>query len=377
MNSTNNTTANEPQLRKKWLRHSLMALGIVLVAGGGLWAWLTSGRYVGTDNAYIKAEKILLAPDVSGNVVAVLVKDNQPVHRGDELFRIDPAPYRIAADRAQADLSTSVLRINELKALYAQKQTDLERARVEAQFAERDLKRQLALIAKGSVSESQRDDAELRHDQSRKDVLKLQHEVTEILASLANKPDIAVAEHPLFIAAQTAVAKANLDLARTSVRAPADGIVGSAPSVGEYARAGLPLMNFIGTGQVWVEANFKETDLTDIKPGQTVSIHVDSYPGQTWTGKVESISPASGSEFSILPAQNSTGNWVKVVQRIAARISVDDGPPDLTLRAGMSTEVEIDTGRYPHLGQPPHVTQQPQQKQPPLATQQPDTLQDS
>src|SRR3990167_6244132 len=347
MSSTSSTTANEPQPRKKWLRHSLMALGIVLVAGGGLWGWLTSCRYVGTDNAYIKAEKILLAPDVSGNVVAVLVTDNQPVRKGDELFRIDPAPYRIAADRAQADLSTSVLRINELKALYAQKQTDLERARGEA------------LIAKGSVSESQRDDAELRYNRSRKDVLKLQHEVTEILASLANKPDIAVAEHPLFIAAQTTVAKASLDLARTSVRAPADGIVGSAPSVGEYARAGLPLVNFIGTGQVWIEANFKETDLTDIRPGQIVSIHVDSYPGQTWTGKVESISPASGSEFSILPAQNSTGNWVKVVQRIAARISVEDGPPELTLRAGMSTEVEIDTGRYQHLGQQPQVTQQP------------------
>lgn len=337
----NSDTSTQP--RSNRLRHGLMGLGILLVAGGGLWAWLGGDRFVSTDNAYIKADKILLTPDISGTVVSVAVTDNQRVQRGDELFRIDPALYRIAAAKAQADLATAVLRINEMKALYAQKQTDLERAQVEARYADRDLQRQLALIARGSVSESQRDDAELRRDQSRKAVAKLQHEVAEMLSSLANKPDIPVAEHPLHIAAQAALNKATLDLERSVVRAPADGIIGNAPSVGEYARAGLPLVNFIGTGQVWIEANFKETDLTHVQPGQSVTIHVDTYPGQSWTGKVESISPASGSEFSILPAQNSTGNWVKVVQRIATRISVEDGPQDLTLRAGMSTEVEIDT----------------------------------
>ncbi len=356
------TATASPAPRFNRLRHGLMGLGILLAAGAGLWTWLAGDRYVSTDNAYIKAEKILLTPDVSGTVVSVAVTDNQRVHKGDELFRIDPALYRIAADKAQADLATAVMRINEMKALYAQKQADLERAQVEARYAERDLQRQLSLIARGSVSESQRDGAELQRDKARKDVTRLQSEVAEILSSLAGKPDIAVDAHPLYIAARAALDKANLDLERSVVRAPADGIIGSAPSVGEYARAGLPLVNFIGTGQVWIEANFKETDLTHVQPGQTVSIHVDTYPGQTWTGKVESISPASGSEFSILPAQNSTGNWVKVVQRIATRISVEDGPQDLLLRAGMSTEVEIDTAD-PAPAQQAHKDEQPGQPQ--------------
>lgn len=349
------TTDISPQIaaqtrrRTNWTRHGLMSLGIILVVAGSLWAYLTSGRYISTDNAYIKSEKILLSPDVSGTVVSVSVHDNQPVHTGDELYRIDPTPYQIAFNKAQADLSSTLMRINEMKAQYAQKQADLAGAEVEAQYADRELARQAQLIKRGSVSVSQRDDAELRRDKARKEVQKLQGEVAEMLASLNNNPQVKPEQHPLYIAAQAVLAKAELDLARTRVMAPADGVVGNAPSVGDYARAGVPMLNFIGNGKLWIEANFKETELTDVRPGQQVIIHVDTYPGVTWTGTVQSISPATGSEFSVLPAQNSTGNWVKVVQRIATRITVDKGPEDLPLRAGMSTEVEIDTGRYPHL----------------------------
>ncbi|MCP5327019.1 MAG: HlyD family secretion protein, partial [Oceanospirillaceae bacterium] len=211
------------------------------------------------------------------------------------------------------------------------------------------LKRQQQLMIEGSVSQVNRDDAELKRDKSRQAVIVLQNEVAETLAALSNKPAIKVNEHPQYLAALAALQKAHLDMQRTSVRAPADGIVGSAPNVGDYARAGMPMLNFVTNNQHWIEANFKETELTDVRPGQSVAISVDMYPNAQWHGKVLSISPATDSEFSLLPAQNASGNWVKVVQRIATRISVEEGPQDLPLRAGMSTTVEIDTGRYPHL----------------------------
>ena len=351
------TTDASPQIiaqtetrRRNLLRHTLMGVGVAVVVIGALWAYLTSGRYISTDNAYIKADKILLAPDVSGNIVSVAIHDNEPVHEGQLLFVIDPAPYQLALDKAEADLSSTRMKINEIKAQYAQKQAELASAQVEAQYAEKELKRQAALIARGSVSVSQHDDAALRRDTAQKNVQKLQGEVAEMLASLDNNPNIKPEQHPLYIAAQAALNQAKLNLAHTRMVAPADGFVGDAPNVGDYARAGVPMVNFIGNTHYWIQANFKETELTDVRPGQKVSISVDTYPGHTWTGTVQSISPATGSEFSILPAQNSTGNWVKVVQRIPTRISVDKGPADLPLRAGMSTEVEIDTGRYPHLG---------------------------
>lgn len=330
-------------------RRNLMVLGVGAVVAGSLWVYFSGGRYVETDNAYLKAEKILLAPDVSGTVLSVNVAANQNVHKGDVLFQIDTSNYAIAEQKAQADLASSALQIEKLKALYQQKVADLKSAEMQANFSERELKRQQQLMIEGSVSQVNRDDAELKRDKSRQAVIVLQNEVAETLAALSNKPAIKVNEHPQYLAALAALQKAHLDMQRTSVRAPADGIVGSAPNVGDYARAGMPMLNFVTNNQHWIEANFKETELTDVRPGQSVAISVDMYPNAQWHGKVLSISPATDSEFSLLPAQNASGNWVKVVQRIATRISVEEGPQDLPLRAGMSTTVEIDTGRYPHL----------------------------
>lgn len=330
-------------------RRNLMMLGIGVVVIGSLWAYFSGGRYISTDNAYLKAEKILLAPDVSGSVLRVNVSANQSVQKGDVLFEIDNSGYAIAVQKARADLASSALQIEKLKALYQQKKADLKSADMQASFAERELKRQMQLISEGSVSEANRDDAELKRDKARQSVIILQNEVAEMLAALNNQPDIKVSEHPQYKAAAAALQKAELDMQHTLVRAPAAGIVGNAPNVGDYARAGMPMLNFVTNNQHWIEANFKETELTNVRPGQTVTITVDTYPGAHWSGKVLSISPATDSEFSLLPAQNASGNWVKVVQRIATRISVEEGPQDLPLRAGMSTTVEIDTGRYPHL----------------------------
>jgi len=334
-----------------WARHGMMGLGIALVCGISTWFYFTGGRYISTDNAYVKANKILIAPDVSGVIVSVAINNNQAVIKGDELFRIDPTNYRITLDKAQAELSNALISINQLKAQYQQKLAELERAQVAAKFAKRDLERVNNLIAKGSISVAQRDDAQLKHDEAIKDVLRLQSEVHEIMASLNNDPTIDPKQHPLYLAAKAELSKAQIDLDRTRVVAPTDGVVGDAPNVGEYARAGLPMINFIAKDKVWIEANFKETELTNVKPGQQVKISVDMYPGAVWHGTVASISPATGSEFSLLPAQNSTGNWVKVVQRIATHIRVESGPDDKQLRAGMSTEVEIDTAHSPATGQ--------------------------
>lgn len=342
-NSANNSEKNS---RK---RRNLMVLGIGVVVVGSLWTYFSGGRYISTDNAYLKAEKILLAPDVSGSVLRVNVSANQNVQKGDVLFEIDNSSYAIAVQKARADLASSALQIEKLKALYQQKKADLKSADMQASFAERELKRQMQLISEGSVSEANRDDAELKRDKARQSVIILQNEVAEMLAALNNQPDINVHEHPQYKAAAAALQKAELDMQHTLVRAPAAGIVGNAPNVGDYARAGMPMLNFVTNNQHWIEANFKETELTNVRPGQTVTITVDTYPGVHWSGKVLSISPATDSEFSLLPAQNASGNWVKVVQRIATRISVENGPQDLPLRAGMSTDVEIDTGRYPHL----------------------------
>ncbi|CBL45856.1 Multidrug efflux pump, membrane fusion (MFP/HlyD) family subunit EmrA [gamma proteobacterium HdN1] len=331
-------------------RRLLMALGVLVVACGLVWSYLVSGRYVSTDNAYVKANKILLAPDVNGLVVAVQTEENQYVHAGDTLFRIDPRPYEIQLDKAKADVAGAAIKINEQKALYQQRVADRGRAQAEAEHYERELARQTNLIHNGAASEVQRDDATLNLARARQNLLMLEQEVAESLAALNNVPNIQPEQHPLYLAALAQQRKAEIDLAHTVVKAPANGYVGSPPSVGDYARAGLPLVNFVAQKPLWIEANFKETELTDVKIGQPVTITVDTYPNAVWTGKVESISPATGSEFSLLPAQNSSGNWVKVVQRIATRIAVESGPTDLALRSGMSTEVNIDTGHYPHLG---------------------------
>ena len=338
-----------PATRRRVVRHVLMGFGIVAVLIGGAWFYMTSGRYVATDNAYIKAAKILVTPEVTGTIMTVAVTDNQPVEAGDVLFTIDPMPYEIAVQKAEAELAAAKSHIAELKADYAQKKTDMERAQVIADYAEKEYRRMSALRNSQTISQSKLDDVASQRDTALKDVASLRDEQHQYVAQLDGDPNIAPENHSEYKAAAAALAKAKLDLERTTVRAPADGIVGTAPHPGDYARTSVPQLNLVGAHNVWIEANFKETELTDVRPGQPVKIEVDTYPNHKWTGTVESISPATGSEFSVLPAQNSTGNWVKVVQRIAVRISVDPADTALPLRAGMSTTVTIDTGRYPHL----------------------------
>jgi membrane fusion protein (multidrug efflux system) len=330
------------------VRRSLMLGGVLAVLVVCVWFYLSSGRYIETDNAYVKSAKTLLTPEVSGTIVSVSITDNQPVKAGEVLFLIDPAAYKIAVDNAKADVTNSLVEINQLKAEYRQKQEDMAKSKIEADYASAEYDRRISLVKGGAIAQSEYDEMKSKRDAALKAVSSLQEEINGILAALKDNPDILSEDHPMYQKAMATLHEAELDLARTAVKSPADAIVGTAPHVGDYARAGVPTLNLVGTNDTWIEANYKETELTDVKIGQPVSIAVDTYPGHEWKGRVESISPATGAEFAILPPQNATGNWVKVVQRIAVRIAVEPGPEDMPLRAGMSTLVSIDIGHYPH-----------------------------
>ncbi|MBI1259125.1 MAG: HlyD family efflux transporter periplasmic adaptor subunit [Chloroflexi bacterium] len=336
---------------KKLTRRLLLTLGpalVILVAG---WFYVTGGRYIGTENAYIKTDIISVVPEVSGRIVDVDIAENKPVQKGDVLFKIDPAPYRIAVQKAQADLIAAKAQIEAQKSRYLQKQEDIAIAQSDYDLAKKTYERRAALKKQNSavISPEEMDNATHAIDSTKKRVALLQQQQNEILVMLEGNPDIAAEDHPLYQGAQAALDKAKLNLDYTVVKSPANGTIRHAPHVGDFAQMGLPATNLAVSEKTWIEANYKETELTNVVPGQKVDITVDTYPDYAWQGTVESISPATESEFSILPAQNATGNWVKVVQRIPVRISVEQSPDGPALRAGMSTEVTIDTGVWPHM----------------------------
>uniref|UniRef100_UPI0035699895 HlyD family secretion protein n=1 Tax=Sneathiella sp. TaxID=1964365 RepID=UPI0035699895 len=333
--------------RRRWIRRSLLLLGPLIVILVGGYIYFTGGRYVSTENAYVKADKVMVAAEVSGLISQVDVHENQHVNAGDILFRIDDRTYRIALSQAEAGVANVRDEIAGLKATYRQKQEELSLAQSNVNFAKKEYDRQNKLITTNAISHSKLDATSHALDVARQEVLVTRQELSEIKAQLAGNPDVAVEDHPHYKAMLAAQDRATLDLERTVVRAPFEGIAGNTPQIGQQVVGNgafsSPVMSLVASTNIWIEANFKETDLTHVEPGQTVTVHVDTYPDRDWEGTVQSVSQATGAEFSVIPPQNATGNWVKVVQRIPVRISVkteDDGP---MLRAGMSTAVDIDT----------------------------------
>lgn len=339
------------QDNKKSLRNLLMSLGVLVALVVAGWLYFSSGRYMETDNAYIRADIISIAPNISGTIIDVPVKDNQQVHKGDTLFRIDPGSFQIALDMANANLATAQSDIEALKARYRQKEQDYALAEAQEKLAESNYNRRHSLQKKNSIAISVEEvetyAAQLKT--AKQQLAVIDQERNEILAELGGSADIATTDHPKYKAALAARDQAQLDLQRTTVIAPQDGVTGTAPKPGDYARASIPAMNLVNSAAPWVEANFKETELTNMLPGQKVEVKVDTYPSQVWEGTVQSISPASGSEFSVLPAQNATGNWVKVVQRIPVRIAINPKEGQPMLISGMSSLVTVDTGHFTHL----------------------------
>ncbi len=336
---------------RRLLRPLLMLGGVAVVVVGGIAYWLQGGQIVSIDDAYVRAAKLAVATDVSGIVTEVAVKEGQHVKQGDILFRLDPKPFQIALDGARANLAQIALTVDAMKRDYQRmlRDVDASAAKVQADQANND--RFSNLVKGGGVTRSEYDDARFRlaADQAAVDSLKTQASVQ--LARLAGDPQIDPAKTPQYMEAQARVDEAQRQLDHTVVHAPFAGIATQVDSVqpGMYLAASTAAFGLVSTEHVWVDANPKETDLTHVKLGDKVDLLVDTYPDHAWHGTVESIAPVSGSEFSVLPAQNASGNWVKVVQRIPLRVQVDRQPGDPDLRSGMSVVVDIDTGHVRHL----------------------------
>ncbi|MCE7951538.1 MAG: HlyD family secretion protein [Xanthomonadales bacterium PRO7] len=340
-------TEQAPAPGKRRHRNTVLwILGPALVIIVGAWMYVTAGRYVSTDNAYVQADRATIAPQVAGRVVEVDVRENQAVKKGDVLFRIDPEPLQIAVARAQAQMEGISSLLDAARAGFRSAQANVRSADEALRVNEAQYKRMQELRRKGLVAQKDVDDAanNLADARGKRDsnvagVAKAQ----SLLGGLPETPDQELSGYKL---AKAQLAAAELDLDHATVRAPIDGTIGRQNlQPGDFLAPGQPAMPLVATRGLWIDANFKETDLTNVRVGQPVSIEVDTYPGKAWKGHVASISPASGSEFSVLPAQNATGNWVKIVQRIAVRIAVDDESAGPTLRAGMSAVVKIDTGK--------------------------------
>jgi membrane fusion protein (multidrug efflux system) len=332
--------------RSQRLRLPLLILAPVLVVVGSVYFYLGGGRYVGTDNAYVRADMLAVSTDVSGMVKSVEVDDNQHVAAGQVLFRLDDAPFRFALENARAQLGLARAGVEAMKANWREKQQEQRLTQINLDFAQRDWKRKTELFDQHVIPQAQMDQAQQARDAATQQIQTVQQQTAGLIADLGGDPEQATDQHPRVLAAQAQLDQAARDLDRTVVKAPSAGIVTQVPNLqpGMYLRAATPALSIVASDRPWIEANPKETQLTYIQPGQTVTITVDAFPDSKWTGRVASISPASGAEFSMLPAQNTSGNWVKVNQRIPLRVAVDADPGKPQLRAGMSTEIEIDTG---------------------------------
>lgn len=349
--ATTPAEAAAPPHRRRWLRPALMLAGVLALIVGGGWYWLQGGRYATTDNAYVQSAKLLVATDVSGIVRDIAVHEGQEVKPGRLLFRLDPAPFQHAVDGARAELEQTVLTLQASQEDYKRIQRDIAAQEAAVQLARATYDRTAQIVSSGAVTRAAYDQARFGLEQAEQQLESLRAQARVQLARLGGAPDKPVQELPQYQQAQARLAEAQRQLAHTEVRAPFAGVVTQVPQLqpGQYLAASTPAFALVSTDHVWVDALPKETDLTYVKPGDPVAVAVDTYPGREWRGTVESISPASGNTFSVLPAQNSSGNWVKVVQRIPVRVRVEQpegGPP---LRAGMSVEVSIDTGHRRHL----------------------------
>jgi membrane fusion protein, multidrug efflux system len=341
---TATTAAEEPKVRKKIklsagkgaLRTILMLIvPAILIIGGGYY-WLTSGGSVSTDDAQVKQDIVSVSAQVTGPVQQVYVRNGSKVKRGDVLFRIDPAPFQVALEQAQAQLANAELQTTQLKTQAAGTGADITGSDANLKIKQNALARQTALLKQGFTTRSDYDDAF-------NDVKTAEQQLEDAKARAANAhAAIAPGQQPQIAQAQAAVDKAKLDLSRSTVRAPMDGTVENADNlqVGQMAAEGLGMLSIVHSQAAWVEANFKEKDVGRMHPGQRAEISVDAYPGQKFPAHVQSIGAGTGSEFSLLPAQNANGNWVKVTQRVPVRIAFN-GTPSKPMIAGLSVNATV------------------------------------
>ncbi|MFZ5673991.1 MAG: HlyD family secretion protein [Pseudomonadota bacterium] len=332
--------------KRKLLRISLLTLGplVALAVAGEM--YLAGGRFVETDNAYIQAAIMNVTTDVAGTVADVAVHENEHVEKGALLFRLDDEPYRITLAGAQAKLGMVRNDLVALQATYRQNLSAIEQAKSSLDYAQATYDRQLNLQQRGVAAQASLDQARRDLDMAKEQMSGAQRAADATLSQLDGNADGPVDDHPRMLEAKAEIDKAQRDLNRATVYAPWSGTVANVENlrVGSYVTVGQPAMSLVASNDLWVEANPKETDLTYLKVGDEAEVSVDAYPGKTWKAKVTSLSPATGSEFSVLPPQNATGNWVKVVQRVPVKLAIENEADAPRLTSGMSVDVSIDTG---------------------------------
>ncbi len=341
------TESDEPQ-SKNWIgrnRRLLLVGGPVFLALVILFFYLTGGRYESTDDAYVQAARVNVSTDVSGRIGEIYVHDNQFVHRGDVLFKLDQAQFLIAVADARAQLAGAYIKVPALRAAYRQRLADEAGSSSTLAYQQREFARQTELQRQGISSRAQLDQSQSSFQSAQQQVAASSQQVASALADLGGVPDAPDDKLPSVRQAQATLDHALLQLSYTVVHAPIDGIVTKVEQIqiGDHVDAAAPLFALMSASDLWVEANFKETQLSYMRPGEHATFAVDAYPGRTFHGTVISTSPGTGSSFSLLPPENSSGNWVKVVQRLPVRLSIDDADFKRPLAAGMSTMAEVDT----------------------------------
>lgn len=332
--------------RRVGMRRLLIAALPAALLLGGSYVWVTGGRYISTEDAYVQQDRVTVVPQITGQIAEVMVRENDAVRAGQTLFRLDEASWRNAVEEAEAKLASARLDVERLKAAHAQAVSEAESARESLATAQTQDDRQQSLRASGVVSQSAADESALKLQLAHGAVTRADSAVLAAEAALAGDPAIETDRHPQVLEALASLHGAEIDLARAVVTAPADGVVSQTDRLqpGQYVTPATPVLSLVATGRSWIEANYKETDLAHMAPGQPVEVRIDAYGDARLKGEVASIGAGTGSEFALLPPQNATGNWVKVVQRVPVRIELAPGQDLPALRAGMSAHVEADTG---------------------------------
>lgn len=341
---TKSASAARPS-RKRLRMVLLLVLPLLAVLVGGA-VYLMGGRYISTDNAYVGAQKVLITPDISGKIIRVAVREGQHVKPGDELLTLDAVPFRLALDQARAKLNTARSDYDKLKTNLKSLDVLAGLAAKNVELKQRDVERKSKLVTTQAGSQADVDNSTGTLVAAQLQAQNTAQQRDSALNQLLNDPNLPLEKFPDYAQAKAVLDQAQRDLDHTTLRAPISGTATQVDNIqlGRFVAAGTPLMSVIDDQAPWVDANPKETDITYLRVGQKATLDVDSFPNHTFKGTVIAVSPGTGAQFSILPAQNATGNWVKVVQRVPVRIAFDKGEDTSLLRSGMSVNVAIDTG---------------------------------